>query len=159
MIAGSLAVADGHNATGCVIMGGVSTTHHGGHDMTTRTAERTEFLQDIITTAVENDGYGWFSVSDYDPDNGTARIRDDEEGETYDVNVDVIARGLGIIRNAKTGEDGSLTHASNGQPVYMAASKRTDILECDRDNDASNLDVVDALAVLECGLFGQVSYS
>lgn len=125
--------------------------------MRTRTAERETFLKDIIITAVENYGYGWFSVSAYDPDNGTARIHEEEEGTSHSVNVETIARGIGVIRRAEI-VNGDLM-AEDGKPLYMSEGHRKRILESSRENDAGELDVIDALAVLECGLFGRVVYA
>lgn len=131
--------------------------------MVTRTAERTEFLTDIVVTAIENYGYGWFSVEDYDCDNGTARIFDQHDDDApYDVSIDVIAKGLGVIRDAVSishFEDFTLANLKTGRQLYMSVYTRKAIMEADRENDAGNLDVVDALAILECGLFGQVVYA
>lgn len=130
--------------------------------MVTRTAERTEFLTDIVVTAIENYGYGWFSVEDYDCDNGTARIFDQyDDDKPYDVSIDVIARGLGVIRDAKMhqGEDEAYLMNRQGNRLYVGPGRRKAIMEADRENDAGDLDVVDALGILECGLFGQVVYA
>lgn len=127
--------------------------------MVTRTAERTEFLTDIVVTAIENYGYGWFSVEDYDCDNGTARIFDQYDDDApYDVSIDVIAKGLGVIRDAKKDENGDLVNATTGKRLYISVYARKAYMEADRENDAGDLDVVDALGILECGLFGQVVY-
>ena len=130
--------------------------------MVTSTAERTEFLTDIVVTAIENYGYGWFSVEDYDCDNGTARIFDQHDDDApYSVSIDVIAKGLGEVRDARMHDAGDESYlvSRQGKRMFMPQGMRKSIMEADRENDAGNLDVVDALAILECGLFGQVVYA
>lgn len=129
--------------------------------MATRTAERTEFLTDVLITAIENGGYGFFTVEEYDPDNGIATVEDkyDDDHPQYRVSPEIIARGIGVIRSAEVGTDGDLVHGVNGKRLYMSPGMRKSIMRADRENDAGNLDVVDALAILECGLFGQVVYA
>lgn len=131
--------------------------------MVTRTAERTEFLTDIVVTAIENGGYGFFTVEEYDPENGTATIADkyDEVHPQFSISIETIARGLGEIRGAKMhdAKDESYLVNHQGRRLFMPQGMRKSIMEADRENDAGNLDVVDALAILECGLFGQVVYA
>lgn len=137
--------------------------------MTTRTAERIEFLSDLVTTFIES-GFSWFTVDVYQwvgvPE-ACATITDDEDDRSYCVTVDTIARGIGVIRDAvmhvdpKYPQDGEVLHnAKTWQRLYVSPGMRKRILEADRDYDeAVNLDSVDASAIVECALFGAVVYA
>lgn len=136
-----------------------------------RTAERVEFLSDVLVTAIENFGYGWFTVHEYDIDTWTATIEDSETEIKYDVDLDTIARGIGVIKAAKPAQfavsgysidrqdmiDTALANAE-GERLYLGDDERRTIMEASRDNDAGNIDVILALAILECAIFGQVTY-
>lgn len=127
---------------------------------TTRTAAHTEFLAGILATAVEHCGYGWFSIEEYEPDEGYAVvISDGEDQQTYGISLDTIARGLGVILRAVERDDGVLVDATGHRRIYVSHALRDRIREASSANDASELDVVNCLAVLECALFGHVHYS
>jgi hypothetical protein len=131
-----------------------------------RSVERTEFLSDVLVTAIESGSSGWFVVDEYEPDGPDAHavIRaDDEPGAPRRVTLGTIAHGLAIIRDARPRpvEDGVLVlhNAGTGQRLYMSYDMRRRIMLADRTNgDDGDLDVVDALAILECALFGAVTY-
>lgn len=138
---------------------------------TRRTDQRKKFLTDILTTAVENGGVGWFYTLAYKwesvPLGDAYAIVQDMEDETLIRRVDlgIIARGLGVIRAAKPAvdqkypDDGPVLHnAETGQRLYLSVDAQKKIGQCDRENEA-DLDAVDALAIVECGLFGRVVYS
>jgi hypothetical protein len=140
--------------------------------MTTRerSEERKQFLTDLLITAVEHCGYGWFTSREYEPNGelGTAYAVieefDGEEWNKYHINLDTFARGLGVIRNAvpkvdeRYPDDGEVLHnRKTGERLYLSSYLREDILAADRTNgEEGDIDVVGALAVLECGLFGKV---
>ncbi|MFC3504481.1 hypothetical protein ACFOOK_26415 [Micromonospora krabiensis] len=132
-----------------------------------RSRERVKFLDNLMTTAIENYGYGWFYVHEYAGEGETlyAVIEDeDEPGDTYRVDLDTFAKGLGVIDRAELKvdpefpNDGEVLHNSaTGQRLYMSQRHRKRILTASRTNgDEGDIDVVDALAVLECALFGRV---
>lgn len=136
-----------------------------------RTAARIEFLANVLTTAIENTGYGQFWTHEYPdlPDEADlyADIEFyDDEGTHHRVDLDVIARGFGIIRNAvrkvdaQYPNDGQVFHnATTGQRLYMGETMRDNLLLADRTNgDEGEFDVFDGLAVLECALLGAVTY-
>lgn len=134
--------------------------------MVKRAEDRVEFLLDVLTTAIENFGYGWFEVDDY-PDterdaDAYAIIRPkDEPDKTYRVDLDTVARGFGVIQRAQEKDvDGErcLVNDKTGGRLHMSRSQRGRLLKANRENDNADLDVVDALAVVECGLFGVVTY-
>jgi hypothetical protein len=127
---------------------------------------RTEFLTDLLVTAIENCGYGWFEVDEYDPDQGTATITDSHTGLEYKVNLSTMSKGLGVIREATLGPATDhngfpvQTNRETGDRLYFGGPPRTDLLICDQTNgEDGEYDVIGALAVLECGLFGQVVYA
>ncbi|MDH6462084.1 hypothetical protein M2302_002259 [Micromonospora sp. A200] len=133
----------------------------------TRSAERIEFLDGLLVTAIENYGYGWFLVHEYEGEGADAYAviePEDEPGTKHRVDIDTMAKGLGVIRRAvmrETERDGEVLHnAETGERLYMGRALRKDILDADRTNgDEGDIDVVGALAVLECALFGQVVYA
>ena len=137
-----------------------------------RSPARHQFLTDVLITAVENGGHGWFEVLEYHPDAPApfavvVADDDDEDDPTpLRIDLDIIARGLGIIRRARHEAitdgpdiDQQVLHNSvTGQRLYMSADMRQRIVAADRSNEA-DIDVIDALAIVECGLFGGVTYA
>jgi hypothetical protein len=137
-----------------------------------RTQERIQFLTDVLITAVENYGYGWFSVDEYEPGGDEpdgkayAAITDDfDDNKQHRIDLAVIAHGFGVITDAKPAvdpkhpNDGEVLHnAKTGQRLFVSGQNRKRLVEASRLNDAGELDVIDALAVVECGLFGAVTY-
>jgi hypothetical protein len=133
-----------------------------------RSEKRTEFLLSVFVTAMEHAGYGQFYVEEYDPDAGTAVIAWHDEPETLmPVDLDTIAKGIGIIDRAVLREitDYEGVHkvwhnAETGQRLYMGDGLRSAVLLASRTNfDDGDLDTIDALAVLECAVFGAVTYA
>lgn len=122
-----------------------------------RSPERAQFLADVLTTAIEHSGYGFPGVIEYiwdvpNPADAYAVIIDRYEedngtrSERWRVTVDTIAKGFGIVRK-KYGSD------------VQAGSNLADLLLADRTNgDDGDVDVIGALAVLECALFGEITY-
>ena len=134
-----------------------------------KSPQRIEFLTDVLITAVEHCGYGWFAVKEYtcDGEDPYALIEElyEERPTKYRLDMNVVARGISVIRQAvlKTPtnrpDEGLVLHnARTGQRLFMSESLRSTILESSRENDAGEIDVVGALAVVECGLFGYVQY-
>jgi hypothetical protein len=134
-----------------------------------RTDERAEFLSDVITTAIEGNSaavhtwatttnYRWWSPtldggSAVHPDGqanayvavleGHYESADDEPMLLHWVNVDTIARGIRLIA----------TGCSN-----VTDDDRARITLASRDNDAGEIDTIDASAIVEVALFGEVKY-
>jgi hypothetical protein len=134
-----------------------------------RTEERTEFLGDIITAAVEGGTGYWAQVSQYqyvdrwsEPEGriavcvgtrqaGGARatlheMNDEETGykaEGLLLNADAVARGLGKI---KRGE------------VQINDSLRALIMRADADNDAGDIDADAADVITQVALLGEIVY-
>jgi hypothetical protein len=127
-----------------------------------RTPERSEFLSDVVTTALEG-GIGYWSEASvykwWSPtlDGGTAEHHDglgnayaviDEVGDgdrdrvEHLINLDVVATGIRRI--------------VAGDVVHEDMTKT--IREADRDNDASLLDAADCDAIVQVGLLAEVRY-
>ena len=146
-----------------------------------RTPERIEFLHDLMVTAIENYGYGWFDVLEYEGDGADIRAvirqQEEDEPETFTVDIDTMAKGLGVIRSAVEkdfpakvwdrdahmhvdGTERALANAKTGDRLEFGGKPRKMLLLADRTNgEDGDYDVLGALAVLECALFGQVRYA
>lgn len=125
-----------------------------------RSAEREQFLSDLLVTAIEHAGYGFPGIVEYEPEpDGNpgasfAVIYDryeededqDEPSKTWRIDIDTMAKGLGVVRKFR--RDGK-----------AGAQFVTDLLLSDRTNaDDGDYDVIGALLVLECALFGDQVY-
>jgi hypothetical protein len=129
-----------------------------------KTAERLEFLGDIITTAVEGGTGYWAQVSQYQyelfgkltvytgeqvGDGARAvlhEMNDDETGyreEALVLDTDAVARGIGRIERGE---------------VAINAGIRKAILEASRENDAGQLDAGDADCIAQAALLGELRY-
>lgn len=137
----------------------------------TRTVEREEFLAYLLVGAIEHYGYGfpeiikwhcpderfgeWFAVI-------TDRY-DETDPTTWRVDIDTMAKGLGIIKRAfmATCDRGTHYHVADSfECLGFGGDERKELLLADRTNgDDGDYDVIGALAVLECALFGQVIYA
>jgi hypothetical protein len=130
----------------------------------TRSPERTEFLGDIITTAVEGGTNYWAQVSQYqyeshgeirvytgerqgdEPRATLHELNDDETGyndEPLDLTIDAVARGLGKITRGE---------------VQINSELRKHIAEASRENDAGDIDAGDADVIAQVGLLGEIRY-
>lgn len=130
-----------------------------------RSAEREQFLSDIITGAVEGGTGYWAQVSQYqyvmdgelhvytghEIDGGATRatlheINDDETGYKPDglaVTTDTIEAGI-----AKLAE----------RQVQVNARMLDHILEANKENDATNIDADDADIIVQVALLGEIVY-
>lgn len=128
---------------------------------TTRSSERTQFLVDVLSTAVElgisywaetihvEDHTGTTPAGDNLDPNGTggncytAIIRDREAGAEHTVGIETITRGA--ARMASASIDNDLVH---------------DFREANRTNGArGDIDAANADMALQMGLFGDLRYS
>lgn len=138
--------------------------------MVARSAERKQFLHDIIAHALEG-GVGYWSVADDivrgDPDadfyrsvvlycseggkepvdcgNGT-----DDVCKGHRVDIEVVAKGLGLgTVSREVGEEKNIGwHYNNRKHVILA----------NRENDAGEIDAGDADCIVQLGIFGEVVY-
>jgi len=120
-----------------------------------RTDERKQFLTDVLVTAIENCGYGWFVVHEYkwDVPLGEAyAVIQAEDGDetTYRVDLDTLAHGVDVIRGARLdlvmeGPVRSAWFNEAGMRLHVSDWQRTSILAADRTNgDEGDIDVVGA---------------
>jgi len=135
--------------------------------------DRKQFLTDVLTGAIENGGHGWFSVDEYtwdDPDTEpfAVVIEDDDDAERHRIDFALIRKGLRVIADARPrpiaeGHDAGLLVLHNmttGGRLYLSHEQRREIVKADRTNgEDGNLDALDYLAIIECGLFGAVTYA
>jgi hypothetical protein len=131
-------------------------------------AERTAFLDDLIVTPIENFGtLTWFRTQEYGcPDDGpdTATIGDDG-GNRHEISRDTANREIDVIRRARLApastdpDRAEVVNADTGQPLYVSLHHRRRVLAAARVGDAGEMDVIDASAVAECALYGQVVYA
>lgn len=124
----------------------------------TRTAARTEFLTDVLITAVEGGINYWAQVSDYDPDAGTVTVweldgNDDGSDRPFVVTLDTIAKGIGVLkRDGKLPpEEQRFPGVRQGYWLQFWLADRTN--SEDGDYDAGIAD-----AVLQAGIFDDLIY-
>jgi hypothetical protein len=131
-------------------------------------AERAAFLDDLIVTLIENFGtLTWFRTDDYDcPEDGpVAAIILDDDGARHAITRDTMSQGIDVIRRARLAsastdpDHADLVNADTGQPLYVSPHNRRRVLAAARENYAGEMDVIDASAIAECALYGQVVYA
>jgi hypothetical protein len=132
-----------------------------------------EFCDGIINTAIESGPGQWFTVHAYKwmdqaPGETFAIIEEDEDedGKRLTVDMALIRKGLDVIgqavfRQADNANDGLVLHnAETADRLYMGQDMARRIIHAaTADEDDWDLDAVDALAIVECGLFGRVVYA
>jgi hypothetical protein len=70
-----------------------------------------------------------------------------------------------VIRRARLAPGSSdpdsaeLVNADTGQLLYVSPHHRRRVLAAARDGDGGEMDVIDASAIAECALYGQVVYA
>jgi hypothetical protein len=135
--------------------------------MVKRSPDREQFLFDVLTTAIEHQGYGFFDVEEWQwsedkPAEAYAVISDKEDfadsRERWRLTIDTIAKGIGIIRNAKPNDADTLVTADGKVLGYGGDARRDFLLANSTNGEDGDYDVIGALAAVECALFGQVVY-
>lgn len=124
-----------------------------------RSAERKEFLGALLTTAIEGGVNYWAQVVEYkwDCDEPYAVLVDCEEAEEDEperllVDLDVIARGINKIASGEVGfYNMGYEGDSNTRMLVLNRTNGTD----DRLGD---YDALDADAVVQAGLFGEIVF-
>lgn len=132
-----------------------------------RTAQREEFLADILTTAIEGGINDWAAVTEYRWDgldhrdyfativDGNAYDLDDEEPDFPEsrVDIDLIAKGIGVIKSWKAERDFQPNYFGDGGAYWRQ------FLEADRTNgDDGDYDAIIADWIVQAGLFGEIIY-
>ena len=136
-----------------------------------RTAEREQFLADVLTTAVEGGINDWAYVSEYkheytpvpvaetfaivhevDPSD----VEEDDEGYAIRglrVDIDTIAKGIGVIKSWKAERDFQPNYFGDGGAYWR------EFLLADRTNgDDGDYDAIVADWIVQAGLFGTIIY-
>jgi hypothetical protein len=118
-----------------------------------RTAEREQFLADIICTAIEGGTGYWAQVSAYKWTEGAAKTRatiheinDEETGysdEKIFLTIDTIASGIARI---KFGE------------INVSEGTRQFITQASAENDAGMIDAGDADLITQAATLGEIRY-
>lgn len=133
------------------------------------TIEREQFLIALANMALDA-GEVWFAVDgeSRDKESGSAIICDllEDCNPFHRVTFATMRKGLGVIKysamdnwhNAATDEDEQHLITSKGLRLYMTPEHRHRILSANKKSDLTEIGTDDALAILECGLFGQVVY-
>jgi hypothetical protein len=120
--------------------------------MGTRSPQRKQFLTDLLITAIEHGGYGFPEAHEYEPDGDDPHAvivdRYDEPGDDdalkpTRIDLDTMAKGLRILNE-------STTNPADWVKELMLASRT--------NGDDGDYDVIGALAVLECAVYGKVIY-
>lgn len=136
-----------------------------------KSAERTQFLHDIMITGLEG-GVGYWSVADeivrhedddlwyrsytlYCSEGGKQALEcgngKDDPCKGHKVTPDLIARGLGLAtskRPENPDKDPTGWHYENRKHVILA----------NRENDGGEIDAEDADSIIQLGIFGQVVF-
>ena len=113
--------------------------------------ERVEFLTDVFTCIVEDFGYNsWRQIERYDIDTSTATIvvcdeyeQFSDDSEVFNINLETVVDGLGKIGSRDMKINGSMAQLIN---------------EANANNDAGQLDVFDADAILQVAIFDELVY-
>lgn len=123
--------------------------------MAKRTDKRAQFLADVLTTAVEGGTNYWASVSgyvwDFERHEGTvhdtrATLHDEEDGgKEYALNLDVIAKGMGKMRQ----------YLKDADPGHYW---RQGLLADRTNGEEGDYDAEFADAVVQYGLLGELVY-
>lgn len=126
--------------------------------MPSRSAEREQFLKDILITAIESgyEGVGYWAVHrDYDHEAGTVTLLDreddnfgEEDGQDhYDITIETIATGLRRLL------DGSIPFFPSGYSGLdqLRLADRTNGEDGDYDADVAD-------AIVQAGIFGKLVF-
>lgn len=133
-----------------------------------RSAERTQFLSDVLSTSLH---YHWFRLIEADWDKGTATIKaehDENYWQKHEIGPDDVARGLRMYREWLEGK----REAYPGQWEMGFSSSRAEgeragasyygweLVKADRTNgEEGDYDADTADAALQFAIFGGVIYS
>lgn len=146
--------------------------------MTARSAERTQFLADVLTTAIEGGVNYWATITNYSvslghAENTTATLTETMEDAPsgaasytpaiHTVTIDTIARGVNLIAKSTpnklvNGLPDTNYSAEHGGIRYLSPGTRSAVIAASRINDAGELDASDADAIVQVALFGEVTY-
>lgn len=136
--------------------------------MPTRSADRTQFLHDIMITALEG-GVGYWSVADrierheddnlwyrsyvlYCSDGGKEALHCgnglDDTCKGHKVSTQTVTRGLALGKQPE----------KDSNKIGWHYSQRKHVILADRENDGCEIDSGDADCILQLGIFGEVIF-
>ena len=124
--------------------------------MSTRTATRTQFLTDVLTTAVEGGINYWAQVTSYTwntevvADRGVTITDVEDSGATVRVTVASIATALGKFTRGTAEEAAALVGV---HPSYVSQ-----IRTANRENDGGEIDAEYADMIVQVAALGEVIY-
>lgn len=128
-----------------------------------RSAERAQFLTDVIITAAEGGIQYWAVILSYkwhlpnlpggtgEPGpggNAAASLKfraDEDDADIHTVTISDVARALGVI-------------ADLSRPLRLHSTDRARIAEASRENDGGQIDADDADVIIQVAAFGNVVY-
>lgn len=124
--------------------------------MPERSAERQEFLNDVLICFTEGGIQMIGKVLDVEEFGNTedfggpfgynwVLIRFNDDPENHKITIDTVAQGI--------------SRMSKGEVEYLTEKSRKRLLQSSRENDAGEIDAVDATNIIETGLFGKVMYA
>jgi hypothetical protein len=120
----------------------------------TMTDERKQFLNDVITTAVEGGIGYWSQVSDYhwgDEIETTVRVHELDDDGTPDA--------IGVpITPAKIEDAIKLILTKDSHGDYIHSRIRSNIFEASAENDAGDIDADLADIIVQIAMFGKLVY-
>lgn len=114
-----------------------------------KSQERKEFLNDVFTTALEGGIGYWAYAEEYKNDLGEyfAVVVDAENEDAFEkstINQETIVKGINLIVN-----DGDFK---------INDRIRQEIMLANIQNDAGNIDVIDADCIVQAGLFKELVF-
>lgn len=114
-----------------------------------RSPERIQFLEDVLTTAIEGGIQYWSEVFIYNIDGETFATIADEDGE-YNITIDTIAKGIRILT---TGDNAGHAFSMCGMDYWKQFILANKTNGEDGDFDA---DIADN--IVQAGIFGEIVY-
>ena len=120
-----------------------------------KTLERTDFLANVLITAVEGgigywahtEKYHWKQDKEGNMIEASVRIRDSEEhtGRWYEVTLETIATGIARLKDKE-------------KKIAFNPQLKEAMLLADNEDDASYIDAAIADCIVQAALFGDIVY-
>lgn len=126
--------------------------------MSNDTTNRDEFLEEILDAAGQGHAEfmeleGWSEAHGPGPNYTIIDDGIEDGNDKFLVTLATVRRGFGIIAKAKH------TEANETDVKYLPDSQRKRINEINKSNgDDGDYDAIDAMAIVEIGLWGAVTY-
>lgn len=116
--------------------------------MAAKTAERVQFLADVLTTAVEGGTGYWAAIGGYKFEPASEaqaffHIEDEPDRQPEFVGLDAIAKGIGRVLDPE---------------FKVRADIREQVALGSRENDAGEIDADGADVIVQAAIFGEIVY-